>query len=94
MGETPGQRNRARGLLHGGETRPSYEEISEGFRQLDAANPEVAAEYRALRQLLEGSGRPVSNLSGITGHSDGSMSATIFYWTDAGRFKIELEYRP
>lgn len=81
--------NIPRGLLHGGEPRPTQEEIAASFAVKRAEHAELVDEDRFLRGLLARHAREPDD-GGLVFHS-GEACATVRYTTPAGRWRLTLE---
>ena len=79
--------------LHGGEPRPSGEEIAARFAASRAANPELVGEFAELRALISGSGRAPGRGTGLAFTRSGA-TAHISWTGPRGRFVLTLERRP
>lgn len=87
--------SRAAGLLHGGEHRPTREELQEISRRDQEANPEFTAEWAALCTLLRASGRALKMPSGVTYVPPENKPYGHYSYTSSGAaWELELRRVP
>jgi hypothetical protein len=75
--------------LHGGESRPTQEEIAVSLAAKRAEFPELVAEFARIEALLTDSGREVLAGSGLT-FPDVGVYGTIYYSKAGHRLTITL----
>ena len=78
-------------VLHGGEPRPTSEEIAAEFAKSDAKHTRLLDEIVLLNELLIGSGRELSGQ--CTAYGRYGTTYEVFYTTATGRWKLTLEER-